>query len=232
MADQAVAIIPARGGSKGVPRKNLAKVGGIPLLTRAISACLAATRISRVLVTSEDPEILAVAEWSGAAPIWRPGELALDESPTLPAIWHAMAEVDRQERVAIVQCTSPFLLACHVDLCCEGLDRSPGAVVAILAAEFHSVFWEGPPVSGGHPRCLSLPDQSLRGRRQDCPGPLLVETGACYVYRWEHFLAHGDRITTAQTVLVPVPFWPYGVQVDSPVDLAAAKCLETAGPLW
>jgi N-acylneuraminate cytidylyltransferase len=224
----AVAIIPARGGSKGVPHKNLAPVAGVSLLERSILACRQSERIDRILVTSDSLEILSAAQRAGAETIQRPSELASDDALTAPSIQHAIKAADLQaDFLALVQCTSPFLSGEHADLCFRALDRWPAAHVAILAAEIHTVIWVG----GARQHCLSQPEGIFRGRRQD-QAPLYFETGACYVYRWDAWQAHTDTIRAPHTVLVGVPYWPYGVQVDTPEDLRAADMLAREWGLW
>ena len=224
----AIAIIPARGGSKGIPHKNMAPVAGLSLIERSILACRQSERIDRVVVTSDSQEILWVAQHAGAETIQRPAELATDQSPTRPAIEHAIKAGGLwADYLALVQCTSPFLTGGHADRCFEALDRWPAAQVAILAAQLHTVIWQG----GQRQHCLSQPDGILRGRRQD-QAPMYLETGACYVYRWDSWEAHGDTIRAANTVLVGVPFWPYSVQVDTPDDLRAADMLAREWGLW
>lgn len=224
----AIAIIPARGGSKGVPRKNLTPVCGVPLIKRAVLACRRSRHVDRVVVTSDHQEILAVAKHAGAMPIERPAELATDEATSESAIRHAMAQGLQADFLALVQCTSPFLTPDHVDRCFAALERHSAVDVAILAAQCETVVWRG----GYRQRCLTHPDGFLRGRRQDVVAPVWLETGACYVYRWEAFLARGDRICEAATALVEVPYWPYSIQIDSPADLRAAEMLAREWGLW
>src|SRR5204862_1832972 len=87
----ALGIIPARGGSKGVPRKNLKLLGGLPLIAHSIVSGRAARELDRVLVSTDDPEIAAVARDYGAeVPFLRPTEIAADDTPDLPVFQHAL----------------------------------------------------------------------------------------------------------------------------------------------
>ena len=108
-----VAIIPARGGSKGVPRKNIRLLAGKPLLAYTAEAALQAKLIDRVILSTEDPEIAEVGKSLGVdVPFLRPAALAEDSTPTLPAIQHAIAFLTAQnfyfDGVCILQATSPF----------------------------------------------------------------------------------------------------------------------------
>ena len=86
-------VIPARGGSKSVPRKNIAPLHGKPLIAYTIEAARGSRSLTHFLVSSEDPEIIAVAKQFGApVPFVRPAELATDEAPSLPVVQHAVRE--------------------------------------------------------------------------------------------------------------------------------------------
>lgn len=106
-------IIPARGGSKGVPRKNIRDLAGKPLIYWTIKAALDSGVIDRLVVSTEDAEIARVAKRCGAEVIDRPQELASDTALTEPAMLHALEVVEeegyRPDYVALIQCTSPFL---------------------------------------------------------------------------------------------------------------------------
>jgi N-acylneuraminate cytidylyltransferase len=109
-----VAIVPARGGSKGLPRKNLRPLAGFPLLAWTIAAGRAASQVDAVLVSTDDEEIAEVARGFGAeAPFLRPAELARDDTPDLPVFEHALGWLERErgwvpELVVQLRPTSPF----------------------------------------------------------------------------------------------------------------------------
>ncbi len=98
MSDGVLALVPARGGSKGIPRKNLIEVAGRPLIAWSILQGIAATRVDRVVVSTDDPEIAAVArEWGAEVPFLRPAEHARDESPDIDVFRHALAALAGDE---------------------------------------------------------------------------------------------------------------------------------------
>src|ERR1041385_3098636 len=106
-------VVPARAGSKGISRKNLEPLGGKPLLQWTIEAALGATRIDRVLLTSDDPDAIPLAERLGCpAPFVRPAELAADRVPTVDVVLHALdwvaAHGDTVGSVVVLHPTSPF----------------------------------------------------------------------------------------------------------------------------
>ena len=117
-------LIPARGGSKGIPRKNLAPVGGKPLLTWTVEAAQEASELTRVVVSTDDDEIAAEA---GVEVLRRPAELAADDTPMLDVVRHTVAELS-PDVVVLLQPTSPLRRAEHVERalrCCSRAAPTP-----------------------------------------------------------------------------------------------------------
>ncbi|MGX2995059.1 cytidylyltransferase domain-containing protein [Streptomyces sp. JNUCC 64] len=146
-------MIPARGGSKGVPGKNLAEVGGVPLVVRAVRACLAAPHVTDVVVSTDDPAIAGTARRAGAEVVIRPAPLADDTATSEAAVLHALdADEARHGRpadvVLLVQCTSPFLTAADVDATAAAVVAG-GADTAVTAAPFHGFVWRERPTAPG-----------------------------------------------------------------------------------
>ena len=122
-------LIPARGGSKGIPRKNLAPLGGRPLLAWTVDAARGSGELTRVVVSTDDDEIAAVA---GVEVLRRPPELAADDTPMLEVVRHAVSELG-PDVVALLQPTSPFRRAEHVDACVRLLlESGADAVVSVV----------------------------------------------------------------------------------------------------
>ncbi|MDG4858288.1 N-acylneuraminate cytidylyltransferase [Streptomyces sp. T-3] len=140
-----LAVIPARGGSKGVPAKNLAPVAGVPLVARAVRECRAARHVTDVVVSTDDQAIAAVARQAGAEVVLRPAAIAGDTATSEAAVLHAMdaheaLHGDRVEVVLLVQCTSPFLTREDVDGV-AGAVVEQGADTALTVAPFHGFVW-------------------------------------------------------------------------------------------
>lgn len=110
-------ITPARGGSKGIPRKNIRELAGKPLLGWTIEAALASLRIDRYVVSTEDDTIADVARTFGAEVIERPPDLAQDQSDTLPVLQHVLKSFEEAETVVLLQATSPIRSKGLVDEC-------------------------------------------------------------------------------------------------------------------
>ncbi|MEU1050956.1 N-acylneuraminate cytidylyltransferase [Streptomyces sp. NPDC005876] len=220
-----LAVIPARGGSKGVPAKNLAPVGGVPLVARAVRECVAARLVTDVVVSTDDQAIAAAARQAGAEVVLRPAAIAGDTATSEAAVLHAMdahealhgAPVDV---VLLVQCTSPFLIREDIDAVAAAVAEN-GADSAVTVAPFHGFLWRDgdDPAEGGHG---VNHDKSYRPRRQDRPQDLL-ETGAAYAMAAPGFREHRHRFFGRTE---PVRTDPARVlEIDDPHDLARARAL-------
>ncbi|MBY8881908.1 cytidylyltransferase domain-containing protein [Actinacidiphila acidipaludis] len=219
-----LAVIPARGGSKGVPGKNLAPVGGIPLITRAVRACTGARRVGAVVVSTDDPVIAEVARSAGAEVVLRPAAIAGDTATSEAAVLHAMDAHTAMtgataDVVLLVQCTSPFITTAEVDGVVAAVTED-GADTALTVAPFHGFVWRETGASGGGTGVNH--DKATRPRRQDRPRDLL-ETGAVYGMRADGFRAAGHRFF-GRTALVHTD--PARVlEIDEPADLERARAL-------
>lgn len=221
-ATRTVAIIPARGGSRGVPRKNVRRVGGVPLVERAVRSALASGRIDLVVVSTDDDEIAAVGASAGARIVRRPAALSGDTASSESAILHALDELDRAgerfEVVAFLQATSPFIpsdaLASAISLVAE--DRADSV---FSAYETYGFLWgrgeEGSAVALNH-------DAAHRPRRQD-RAPHFFETGAFYVFRADGFRAAEHRFF-GRIRIAEVPEWS-AIEIDDEQQLRMARAL-------
>ena len=108
-------VIPARGGSKGIPRKNIRIVGGKPLITFTVEVALKSNYIDKVVVSSEDKEILSIAGRIDATPLTRPAELSRDNTPGVEAVLHAIDQFPGYDYVVLLQPTSPLRLVEDID---------------------------------------------------------------------------------------------------------------------
>ncbi len=219
-----LAVIPARGGSKGVPGKNVATVGGVPLVARAVRACAAARRVTRVVVSTDDPAIAEVARSAGAEVVLRPTAIAGDTATSEAAVLHAM-DADEAisgvtaDVVVLVQCTSPFVTGEEVDGVVAAVTEE-GADTAHTVAPFHGFVWREDVAASGAVGVNH--DKAGRPRRQDRPQDLL-ETGAAYAMRADGFRGARHRFF-GRTALV----WtdPARVlEIDEPADLERARAL-------
>ena len=140
-----VAIIPARGGSKGVPRKNIRDLAGKPLIAYTIEAAKKSRYIDRVAVSTDDEEIAMVSEGYGAEIIKRPKEYAMDDSPTIDAILHAIDEFNKRgyvpDGIATLQPSSPLRTYRDIDAASEIFINSDCTSVISICETEHSPYW-------------------------------------------------------------------------------------------
>lgn len=210
-----VAIIPARGGSKGLPRKNVLPLAGKPLIAHTIDAARAARLVDRVVVSTDDPEIAAVARTYGADVVDRPADLAGDTASSEAALLHALGVMaeggERPDVLVFLQCTSPLTTA-------EDIDAAAGAVIdgadtALTVAPFHYFLWTADGQGVNH-------DKSVRLMRQQRT-PEFLETGAVYAMRVPGFLAAKHRFF-GHTALVETPI-ERRLEIDEPADFRLAE---------
>jgi CMP-N,N'-diacetyllegionaminic acid synthase len=116
-----IGLIPARGGSKGIPRKNLASLGGKPLVAWTIEAALGSEQVSRTVVSTDDSEVADVARALGAVVLDRPPDLAGDGTPMSEVVAHAQRELAPETALVLLQPTSPLRTSRHVDEAVERL---------------------------------------------------------------------------------------------------------------
>ncbi len=210
-----VAVIPARGGSKGVPGKNVALVGGRALVARAVDAARRAELVDRVLVSTDDRLIAEAAREAGAEVVVRPAELASDAASSESALLHALDSYAPEAVVAVlVQCTSPFLDSSDLDgVIHPVLDGEADS--AFTAAPSHGFLWRPDGSGVNH-------DPGHRARRQDRAVELL-ETGAAYAMRVSGLRCQGHRFFGRVRPVVVDP--SRTLEIDEPDDLARARLL-------
>ncbi|GGW31286.1 N-acylneuraminate cytidylyltransferase [Streptomyces galilaeus] len=227
-----LAVIPARGGSKGVPAKNLASVGGVPLVARAVRECRATRLVTDVVVSTDDQAIAVAAREAGAEVVLRPAAIAGDTATSEAAVLHAMdthealhgAAVDA---VLLVQCTSPFIAREDIDGVAAAVVEN-GADTAVTVAPFHGFVWrdgtaEGTDGTNDTAGGVGVNhDKSYRPRRQDRPQDLL-ETGAAYAMDAVGFREHGHRFFGRTDLVRTDP--ARVLEIDDPHDLARARAL-------
>lgn len=219
---EVVAIIPARGGSKGIPGKNLARVGGIPLVVRSVRHARSAARIDRVVVTTDDDGIAEAARRAGAEIVRRPARLAGDEASTESAVAHALAELDTRDvavsTVVLMQCTSPFRSDGQLDAAVEAFEHSR-ADALFAAVPFCGFVWTTGPDGAARPATY---DPVRRPRRQEIDG-VFLETGSFYVFSRATFEATGSRMGgRVEAFAVPEED---ALEIDTPEDLWLARTL-------
>lgn len=172
-------LIPARGGSKGIPRKNIRALAGKPLIAWTIEAALRSKRLARVVVSTDDHEIAETARRYGAdVPFMRPAELSQDSTPGLPPVLHALDQLPEHDSVLLLQPTSPLRTADDIDACLRLAEETDAqSVVSVSEPESHP-YWTYRLTADRH--LAPLYEASAIGRRQDLP-PAYALNGALYL---------------------------------------------------
>jgi CMP-N-acetylneuraminic acid synthetase len=218
-----LALVPARGGSTRVPRKNLAELGGRTLVRRALETALAAGCFESVALSSEDDEILAEAEGLEVHAIRRPDELATSTARAYDVVLHALDEIEGDfEAVAVVQATSPFTapedLAAAAALLEQGDAESVVSVVRLEAA-VHPLKLKRLEASG---RLVPYLEDDALAPSHELP-PLWVRNGSIYLSRLA-VLERGLLVSDGDVHGYEMPA-ERSFDIDTPRDLAFAEFL-------
>jgi CMP-N,N'-diacetyllegionaminic acid synthase len=217
-----LAIIPARGGSKGLLRKNLRKIGGVPLIGHSIQAALLSRSIDEVVVSTEDSEIAAIARSFGVTVIDRPACLATDTVQNTDVVRHALESAGGPySHVTLLQPTSPLRRASHIDDCLKPLINGKArSVMTVTAVEHHpgkALF-----LNASNEVSPFTTTSDMEARRQDLP-VVYRQNGAVYA------LAVSDFLSENKFILAPcrASIMPQNcsIDIDSEFDLLLAENL-------
>ena len=222
-----LALIPARGGSKGVPGKNIRPVGGKPLIAWTIEAARESRYVDRTILSSDDPSIAAIAVQCGCeVPFMRPDELATDQADSMGVVRHALAALpERYDYMVLLQPTSPLRHANDIDAALEFfIDSGATTCVSVCEPDKHP-YWMVRMDADGSVRQLFPPDQ-IPTRRQDAP-TVFALNGAIYVAPAD-YLAAGGEFITAGTVGYVMPK-DRSFDIDTELDLRLADFLLAEG---
>ncbi|WP_385897852.1 cytidylyltransferase domain-containing protein [Tessaracoccus sp. O5.2] len=215
-----LAVIPARGGSKGIPRKNLLSVAGKPLIVWTIEQALAVPGL-RVAVSTEDPEIATAAAAAGAWVIARPTDLAQDDTATEPVVEHAIVDCTerfgRPDRVLLLQATSPVRRPGTIGRALAQFDRD-GVDSLVGVVPTPPFIWS---LDGD--QAVAHWDWQRRARRQDMRSDQLRyrETGSLYVTRTDIYERTHNRMGGRIGLFVMDEI--EGVDIDSIHDVTVAE---------
>lgn len=218
-------IITARGGSKGIPGKNIVDLGGKPLIEYTLKAAADSKLMNDFLVSTDDPEIAEVCERLGfPVPFMRPEELAADDTPTLPVLINVLENVEKEyDAVMILQPTSPFRTSADIDKAIEMLEKNGTADSVISVVK----------VGDNHPARMKQIEkgvlidppfaESVEGlRRQELPD-LYLRNGAIYLTRTA-VLTEKKSIKGDVSLAYVMPE-ENSVNIDAPLDLIIAEAL-------
>ncbi len=229
VAGSVVALIPARGGSKGVPRKNIRPLAGKPLIAYSIETARASRMIDRVVVSTDDAEIAEVARRFGAeVPFMRPAELARDDSPEWLTWQHAVralqapAGATRIDVVVCVSPTSPLRAVEDVEACIERLRSSEADLVMTVRPSERNPYFNMVVLDGeGWARLVIRPERPIY-RRQDAPAVYDITTVA-YAFRPGFVLNAASELEGRVKAVVVPP--ERALDIDTELDFRFAEFL-------
>jgi CMP-N,N'-diacetyllegionaminic acid synthase len=216
-----IALIPARGGSKGLPGKNIIPLAGKPLIAHSIDAARSCAGIERVVVTTDDKAIAAVAREYGAEVVMRPAELATDTASTFDAVVHALNQLPPVETLVLLQPTSPLRTAAHLNAALSAYNAANAPALISVCREEHHPYKSFVLDAAGVLSPL-YDRESLSKPRQQLPD-VYRQNGAIYIIRTDillrekHFFVDGT-----------LPFIMdanVSVDVDTANDLAQCEYL-------
>ena len=214
-------IIPARGGSRGIPRKNVRLAGGKPLIAWTIQEAHKSKYIDRVVLSSEDPEIIEVAVKCGCeVPFRRPLELASDDAPGIAPVLHAIEQLSGYFYVILLQPTSPLRNHEDIDGCLERCENggAPSCVSVVKCREHPYLMFS---VSNNFRLHRLVGEANVVHRRQDYPDFFLLN-GAVYVAQVE-WLRNSRTFISAETLGFEMPE-ERSLDIDTEEDLRDLEC--------
>ena len=222
-----LAVIPARGGSKGIPRKNIVDLGGLPLIGHVLAAARASAAFADIVVSTEDEEIADVARAHGAeVPFLRPRELAEDTTPSVPVVQHAIVEMEKLEgkaydAVALIQCTSPFTRAKDLAVAIKKLSEGNcESVVTVVPEQSKHPFRLKRII--GEDTLINFIDQGFEDMRARQTLPKVYRrAGGCYASLREVVMERNTLVGNIVRAVI-VPEWT-AIDVDGPIDLELAR---------
>jgi N-acylneuraminate cytidylyltransferase len=210
-----LAVIPARGGSKGIPYKNVKLVMGRPLISYMIMAAESSKYITDLFVSTDDREIGEIAIGFGAKVYWRPPEISGDRAKSEDAVLNALSQhPEVPDLTVMLQCTSPLTIGEDIDGTIKTL-LDNNADTSLAVTPFHYFLWNQNGEGINH-------DKTVRLSRQEREDQFL-ETGAVYVMRTQGFLERKHRFF-GKTSLYIMPKERV-LEIDEPVDLTIAKAI-------
>ena len=223
-------VIPARGGSKGLPGKNLKTLGRLPLIGHAVASAREARRLTRFIVSTDSTAIADEARRHGAeVPFMRPAELASDQAGMVPVLQHAVRWLEgsggpRPDLVVTLQPTSPFRVGADIDATiAKVVETGAESAQTIVEASYHPFFMK---TLDGDRTVALFPDGHTYVRRQDAP-PVYQPSGAVYVTRYDVLMRDG-RVLGKDNRGIVMGF-EASVNVDTEWDFLLAELILSRG---
>ena len=226
----AFGIIPARGGSKGLPGKNLMRIGPLSLIGHAVASARESRLLTRTIVSTDDPAIAAEARAVGAeAPFSRPGDLASDEAGMIPVLQHAVRWLEgtgaRPDLVVLLQPTSPFRTGADIDAVIRKVgDAGADSAQTLTDVSYHPFFMST--LEGDRVQPLFPSERDKYVRRQDTP-PVYQPSGSVYAVRRATLMDEGRILGRDHRGVVMG--WESSIKIDTEWEFRLAELVFAAG---
>ncbi len=214
-----LAIIPARGGSKRLPRKNILNLAGKPLIAWTIEAAMQSKYLDTVIVTSDDEEILTISTKLGTDTVKRPDSLATDTAGTFDVIEHVVKNLKKYDYIVLLQPTSPLRNTTHIDQAVELLEYKKADAIISVALMEHSPQWSNTLPEDGNMSIFI--NETVKNKRSQDLEPYYRLNGAIYICKTTAFLDE-------KTLFLNKNIFAYKMDSKSSVDIDTAEDFEFA----
>ena len=218
-----LAIIPARGGSKRLPRKNVLDLCGKPLIAYTIEAALKSKYINKVIVSSDDEEILNISSNFGADILKRPYELANDTATTFDSIKHTIDNFEKYDYIVLLQPTSPLRNEKHIDEAMELLEKKKADTIVSVCEMEHSPLWSNTLPKDRNMNNF-LRDEILNKRSQDLEKYYRLN-GAIYICKKEKLLEN-KSFFIKDNIFAYIMDRESSIDIDEKIDLLMVKFIK------
>jgi CMP-N,N'-diacetyllegionaminic acid synthase len=214
-------LITARGGSKGLPRKNVLPLGGKPLIAWSIEAAKGSAYVDRLILSSDDPEIMSVAAaWGCEVPFVRPAELATDQAGSLDVVRHAISQLsEAYDYIVLLQPTSPLRTSADIDDCIKLCHARAATTCVTVCAVDKTPYWMFK-IDAAAKLIPLFPASDMPQSRQNAPDVFLLN-GAVYVARTDHIMSGGAFV--AVDTVAHVMSRSRSIDIDTREDLEALQ---------
>ena len=217
-----LAIIPARGGSKRLPRKNILDLSGRPMISWSIDAGLKSKYIDKVVVSSDDDEILDVAKKFKAETVKRPGELASDIATSNDVVKHALENIEEHDYIVLLQPTSPLRNYKHIDEAIKLLEKKSADAIISVCKTDHSPLWSNTLQEDGEMGSF-IKDDVIDKRSQDLNDYYRLN-GAIYICKTDNFLKE-ETFFLKENIYAYIMDKESSIDIDEEIDLTIANVL-------
>lgn len=222
MNDKIISIIPARGGSKGIPKKNIYEISGTPLISHTIAQSLQSELINETFVSTDCKEIAEISKAAGAEILMRPQDLANDTASSESALIDALKQIEALYKytpkyIVFLQCTSPIREKNDIDNAIQQLIQEK-ADSLLSVVDSHRFLWEMTPEGANSINY----DYHSRKRRQDL-NPQYCENGSIYIFKPEDLLKNNNRLSGKVALYIMKP--ETGFEIDNFLDIQVIESI-------